>query len=216
MGWIGHAGIIDDRTARFMEIPLMASPDVQARPWIDTNEFTRTGQRLSGRCPLALLARMSDMLTDDNGYLDWSPDGERSRRADGGFDAHLALAFSGAVRMRCVRCPEPVEITIEDRRHFKLVVTESVAEREDAQTDDFDLLVTSLHFEVLDLLEDEAIMALPLAPSHGTCARARASRLSAPVGQVSASTRMIAGGRPNPFAVLAALKKPRSSGDGEN
>ena len=42
----------------------MASPDVQARPWIDTNEFTRTGQRLSGRCPLALLARMSDMLTD--------------------------------------------------------------------------------------------------------------------------------------------------------
>jgi uncharacterized protein len=200
-----------------MEIPLMASPDVQARPWIDTNEFTRTGQRLSGRCPLALLARMSDMLTDDNGYLDWSLDGERSRRADGGFDAHLALAFSGAVRMRCVRCLEPVEITIEDRRHFKLVVTESVAEREDAQTDDFDLLVTSPHFEVLDLLEDEAIMALPLAPSHGTCARPGESAErpgGAGVGIDPDETAQ--GGRPNPFAVLAALKKPRSSGDGEN
>ena len=63
-----------------MEILPMASPDVQARPWIDTNEFTRTGQRISGRCPLALLARMSDMLTDDDGYVDWSLQGERSRR----------------------------------------------------------------------------------------------------------------------------------------
>ena len=195
----------------------MASPDVQARPWIDTTEFTRTGQKLSGRCPLARLARMSDMLTDDEGELDWALEGERSRRADGGFDAHLALAFSGAVRMRCVRCLEPVEIRIEDRRHFKLVVTESVAEREDAQTDDFDLLVSSPHFEVLDLLEDEAIMALPLAPSHDSCTRPGETPERPGGAGVGIDPHEPAQDvRPNPFAVLAALKKPRSSGDGEN
>ena len=195
----------------------MARPDVQARPWSDTHEFTRTRKQVSARAPLAMRPTMYDMLTDDDGYVDWSLEGERSRRADGGFDAHLALAFSGAVRMRCVRCLEPVEITIEDRRHFKLVVTESVAEREDAQTDDFDLLVTSPHFEVLDLLEDEAIMALPLAPAHGTCARpGETAERPGGAGVGIDPDEAAQGERPNPFAVLAALKKPRPPGDGEN
>lgn len=195
----------------------MASPDVPARPWIDTTEFTRTGQRLSGRSPLARLVRMSDMLTDDDGELEWTLEGERSRRADGGFDAHLALAFAGQVRMRCVRCLEPVEIAIGDRRHFKLVVTESVAEREDAQTDDFDLLVSSPHFEVLDLLEDEAILALPLAPSHGSCARPGETALRPGGAGVGADPEQPEeGGRPHPFAMLAALKKLRPPGDGKN
>ena len=193
----------------------MAISDVQGRPWIDTTEFTRTGQRLSGRCALARLVRLSGMLTDDQGELEWSLEGERSRRSDGGFDGHLALFLRGAVRMRCVRCLEPVQVEIEDRRHFKLVVTESVAEREDPQNDEFDLLVTSAHFEVLDLLEDEAIMALPLAPGHDACERpdqadgatGRTGALAAPVEEPE---------RPNPFAVLAGLRKTLPSGDGEN
>jgi uncharacterized protein len=195
----------------------MASPEIPARPWIDTTEFTRTGERLSGRCPIARLGRMSDMLTDEEGELEWSLQGERSRRADGGADAHLALAFSGVVRMGCVRCLEPVEVTIQDRRHFKLVPTESVAEREDAQTDDFDLLVSSPHFEVLDLLEDEAIMALPLAPSHAVCARpGETAQRPGGAGVGVDPDDPEEGGRPNPFAVLAALKKPPVNGGGEN
>ncbi len=198
----------------------MVSPQEPGRPWIDTNEFTRTGQHLSGNCPIADLERLDDMLTDDDGLLDWALDGEKARRSDGATEAYLSLALSGRVRMRCVRCLEPVEVAIADRRQFKLVVTESIAEREDQKAEEFDLLVSSPRLDVLDLVEDEAIMALPLAPRHENCSPPlgthsedfSAAELSLPTEpDGSAATS-----RPHPFAVLAGLKTRRTKDDGGN
>jgi len=70
---------------------------------------------------------------------------------------------------------------------------------------------------VLDLLEDEAIMALPLAPSHAVCARpGETAQRPGGAGVGVDPDDPEEGGRPNPFAVLAALKKPPVNGGGEN
>lgn len=191
----------------------MARPTT-ARPWIDTDEFTRGAQRIQGVVPLADLSRMADLLADTDGALVWRLAGERTRRADGGSDAHLALGLQASVRMRCVRCLEPIEIRLAEERHYRLVVSEGVAEREDPQSEDVDLLVASSRFDVLELVEDEAIMALPLAPRHADCqppAGAGAGRGGrADSGDAATAEE---GEKPHPFAALAQWRKGGGQGD---
>ena len=83
----------------------------------------------------------------------------------------------------------------------ELVENESEVEAEETWEDDPeapDQLQGSTQFDVLSLVEDELILALPYVPKHEVCP-------SLPVGlesdQGSESVR------PSPFAVLAELKK---------
>jgi len=176
----------------------------RSRPVIDTDAFARGGSTLSGRWPAARLPRLLDMLLDEQPLVRWSLEGERTRRADGGADSHLALAFEAQLRVRCVRCLEAVEVEVRERRHYRTVVSESVAEREDPQSEDVDLLVASARLDVLELLEDEVIMALPLAPRHLHCA-APATGVAA--GAASMPDAPDEAQRPNPFAALAHLRR---------
>lgn len=181
----------------------------RSRPVIDTEAFARSASSLAGRWPVARLPRLRDMLVDDQPLVAWSVEGERTRRADGGADSHLALGFEARLRVRCVRCLEAVEVEVRERRHYRTVVSESVAEREDPQSEDVDLLVASARLDVLELLEDELIMALPLAPRHDHC-QPPAAGVSAgpqPVAEPADATS-----RPNPFAALAHLRRPDAGG----
>ncbi|MDO5653087.1 MAG: YceD family protein, partial [Brachymonas sp.] len=63
-------------------------------------------------------------------------------------------------------------------------------------------LVYGKQFDLLALVEDELLMALPLAPRHETCAAP-----DLPVQASDASGEENA--TPHPFAALQQLKKPR-------
>ena len=64
------------------------------------------------------------------------------------------------------------------------------------------MLVWSQRFDVLDLVEDELIMALPMVPLHDSCPSLPASMA---VPDIADSEK-----RPNPFAVLSQLREPKS------
>lgn len=191
-----------------------------ARPWIDLREFARAGGELGAAAALADLPRLASLLAGDDGGLDWRLTGEQRPRAEGGTDAFLGLRLRGRVRLACVRCLEPVEVELDESRRFKIAATETQAEREDADAEEYDVLSQVPRFDVLELVEDEAIMALPIAPRHEDCA------LPAPSG--ARAGREAAGGapreaepapeddgaRPNPFAVLESLKR-RRRGNGD-
>lgn len=176
-----------------------------ARPWIDTVEFARARSSLSGRVRVAGLPRLADMLADDRGELEWKLDGERRPRAEGGADSFLRLSLAGSAVLSCVRCLEPVECPVAADRLFKIAATETQAEREDAESEDFDVLAASPRFDVLGLVEDEAIMALPIAPRHERC--------GLPAGGGAAADEAPEPKRPNPFEVLRGLA-PRAAGTG--
>ncbi|MFN9775909.1 MAG: YceD family protein [Burkholderiales bacterium] len=185
-------------------------------PTIDTHEFTRRGDTADGEVPLAGLERLGSLLTSVDGALAWRLAGRSELGADGSRSPLLHLGLRAAVAMRCVRCLEPVAVPLEVERDYRLVATEAQAEREDADEDDVDLLVSSRRFDLASLVEDEAIMALPPAPRHDDCTAPRvedapADHRAAPAegeGQVEGQGE---GGdaapeRRNPFAALAALK----------
>lgn len=176
-----------------------------ARPWIDTLEFARSGGVLESSQQPADFPRLRDLLAGPEGRIDWTLTGERRPRPEGGADAFLRLELRGSVSLECNRCLRPVQVEFEDRRLFKITATESQAEREDAQTDDYDALVASPRFDVLEFIEDEAILALPIVPRHQDC-----SLPGAPADPGEAAPE-----RRYPFAALGALKG-RTAPDGQD
>ena len=66
-----------------------------------------------------------------------------------------------------------------------------------------DLLVNSAQFDLLELVEDELLMALPVSPKHEKCP----GDLKLSAADADFET---ASDRPNPFAKLAQLKTPKS------
>jgi uncharacterized protein len=112
----------------------------------------------------------------------------------------LHLDAQTVLAMTCQRCLGPVDVGISAQRSFRFVASEAVAEVEDEESEE-DVLVLSRDFDLLGLVEDELLMALPPVPKHEAC----------PVQVVleakDADFVEEAEAKPNPFAVLEQLKK---------
>ena len=84
---------------------------------------------------------------------------------------------------------------------FLIAEDEDSADRLD-QDDDYDVVVGSAQFDLHALIEDEVLLALPVAPRHVVC----------PDGTTEAGT---ATRKPSAFAALAVLRQPRPYADDE-
>ena len=117
-----------------------------------------------------------------------SDEGTRQRYVDDARSCHAAC------------CMGPVEMEVQCDRAFRFVATEALAEEEDENSEE-DVLVISKHFDLLSLVEDELLMALPAAPKHPTCPQPVKLRVA------DADFTEVEADKPNPFAVLGQLKK---------
>ena len=95
---------------------------------------------------------------------------------------------------------EPAQTSLEIDQWYRFVASEDIAMAEDDDAEE-DLLVMTPQFDLLGLLEDELLMALPLVPMHDECPvkpvfSAGAEDMPADIDN-----------KPNPFAALAKLKK---------
>ena len=168
---------------------------------IDTGEFARRGAKMEGARAAHAFGRMREMLATDRGELRWVLSGERRARHEGGHDDFLSLSLDGEVELPCTRCLQPVLVQIHERRLYRLFASEAQALREDAEVDDHDALVGGTGFDPMALVEDEAILALPIAPRHPDCALTPDARGLDQAGEAAAEPE-----RENPFAVLAKIR----------
>ena len=131
--------------------------------------------------------------------LKWQATGESRTAVDGSVRPAIHLQVQANVPLTCQRCMEAVHTPIDVDRHFIFVPDEATAAAMDDDSED-DVLEMSADFNLLGLIEDEVLMALPLVPRHDVC----------PTGVIqSAQTddfNDVAEEKPNPFAALAALK----------
>jgi uncharacterized protein len=167
-------------------------------PTLDTQEFSRRADRAAGTLALAELPRLTSLLLDDHGGIEWSLAGRSELSPEGARHGYLTLALHGRVRARCVRCLEAVELGLEARRDYRMVASEAQAEQQDLDVEAYDLLAHSRRFDLGELIEDEAIMALPAAPRHEHCRTPASGDAAEPPSGTAA---------PNPFAVLARLRR---------
>ena len=112
----------------------------------------------------------------------------------------VALTAEVALPQTCQRCLGPVEVPVSFAREFRFVASEEVAAVEDEDSEE-DVLVLSRDFDLLELVEDELLMALPVVPKHEVCPDAVKLQVADPDFVEEAAEK------PNPFAVLEQLKK---------
>ena len=166
-----------------------------ARPLIDSLDFARNGKHLSGELPVAELPRLLDALETPQGVLHYT--------VQGGVDKQgihfLDVSVAGQCRLRCQRCLEgfdyPVRLDTRLLLRDQAGLDELDRDADGAAEEEFDSILADKHLDVLDLLEDEILLSLPIAPKHalGTCQATDRENLQGAVK--------------NPFAVLAELKR---------
>ena len=166
---------------------------------LDVKAFAKAQMHLEGETPVVELERLAaDCVGELTGHVVWSVQGAIEPDQSGKDAVWLHLESKATVPLTCQRClhPVPVELLIE--QDFRFVADEATALAEDDESDE-DLLVLEDQFDVLALMEDELLMALPLVPMHPTC-------LSEQAPTSKEEEAILADAKPNPFAVLASLK----------
>jgi uncharacterized protein len=154
---------------------------------------------------VSALAQMERLCASVQGSVEglnvqWQVQGEtRTQRYGAKAQVWLHLQATAQVPMTCQRCLFEASIALAIDQSYRFVSTEDEALDEDEDSEE-DILVLSRDFDVLELLEDELIMALPPVPKHEACPQAPKFE--------AADADFSTGGeaRPNPFAVLQKLK----------
>ena len=165
--------------------------------------FAKSESSLDGAQPLADFERLQDFQQADvlGVQVQFQAHGEMRAAAGGGSAPWLRLSADTRLTLVCQRCLAPVEQEVAFAREFRFVGSEAQAELEDEESEE-DVLALSSEFDLLELVEDELLMALPASPKHDVCPQAVKLRVADPDFQDPED-------KPNPFAALVGLKLPK-------
>ena len=157
---------------------------------------------LDGAVPLAQLERLVQEGKGDGSavLVEYSMHAEMRPDAAGVDEPWMHLSASTRLTMVCQRCLGEVEVALAFARDFRFVATEALAEVEDEESEE-DVLVLSKAFNVLELLDDELLLAMPLVPKHTVCPRDVKLQVEDPDFAAAMPEK------PHAFAVLQKLKK---------
>ena len=163
---------------------------------IDAFDFGRHRERREGEVLIAQLPRLAKECVETLGVLNWC-------LAGGSHDSghpQLNIQVTGDVTLLCQRCLQSFAFRIASESVLVLALDEPQADMIESMLDDetLDVIVGSKTMSVIDLIEDEALLAIPQAPKHDQCP-GHAMRSSAP----EADSIDV---KPSPFAVLKNMK----------
>lgn len=175
---------------------------------LNVTAFAQDGVTLS---ETTLLQNMERLAQEAQGLqadsaVKWQAAGELRPRPGAEADVWLHLTAEAVVPLTCQRCMGVVDTPVEVDQWYRFVANEDIAMAEDDQSEE-DLLVMEPQFDLLAVLEDELLMALPLVPMHEVCPVAPKLRAGASIDGEELAGDL--GEKPNPFAVLAQLKKKK-------
>jgi uncharacterized protein len=159
---------------------------------IDAFDFCRTNSVREGVKPVAEMTRLSKECADTSGAVSWKVEGGTSKH---GFP-QLRLTVGGTVQLVCQRCLSPFGFEMASSTLLMLGKDDEQADEIEEMLDDetIDVIVGTRAMNLLDLIEDEALLALPQAQKHEVC----------PDSTLLDATKSE---KPSPFAGLKGLKQ---------
>ncbi len=158
---------------------------------IDPLALAEKRRQFKGSLPLSQLVRLQDVLLNPEGLvrfeLRFGKDGKLSA-VTGSVEAYLEL--------QCQCCLGPIAWPVDSQ--VKLALVGSIDEADLLPESYEPLLLEEETILLTDIIQEELLLAIPSIPQHGQC------KASAPkeVAKMPDTPK-----RPNPFAVLAELKK---------
>lgn len=156
----------------------------------DPLKFARGRQSLEGNLPVAGMGRLKDVLASDAGTVEYRLTGYLNENGE----PCLRCQVSGTLQMICQRCLEPMHYALEVDSALLLTTNEQSLQDDDPEAPD--RILAQQDLPVADLVEEEILLVLPMAPHH-------------PVGECKAGAGLSETGKLHPFAALARLKSDK-------
>lgn len=141
--------------------------------------------------PVAEMSRLNKDCADHSGEIAWAVDGTTSMQ---GYP-QLTLSVSGTVQLMCQRCLTPYAFEMDAGTVLMLGKDDEHADEIEELLGDesIDVIVGSRSCDIRDLIEDEALLALPQVPKHDVCPDSKL-------------LDVLKSEKPSPFAGLKDLK----------
>lgn len=156
---------------------------------INTLEFAEQSLEIHDKILGSSLPRLRDVLFSGEGEIEYWLKGRRVSRDK----LALQLKVHGGLGLQCQRCLGGLVFPVEIDRHFELIADESTLPDSDLDDDEVDYLVHDPKLDVIGLVEEEILLALPMAVRHES---------DCTLGADASGERKL-----NPFHVLEKLKK---------
>lgn len=166
-------------------------PDSIAGTVLDSLEFARSGGALERRVGLDELPRLAELLSTTEGFLSVRLEGWRDNEGK----SWLQLDIAGEPVLCCQRCLGGVKFPLGFKSRLQLIAPGEDWPDDDLADDSADAIAGERALAVLSLIEDEVLLALPIAPRHEQCEPPSADA---------------DGHGSSPFAALVALKQHRN------
>jgi uncharacterized protein len=128
---------------------------------IDALQFAREGQQLEGDIVVAAMQRLRDIVSETSGTVHY--------RVEGSIDARkpvVNVTVEARLPLTCQRCLGPVEYDL--RRTSRFILADSNQELPDIADEDpeTETLPADMLADIEDLVEQEVLLGLPIAPMH--------------------------------------------------
>ena len=114
--------------------------------------------------PVAGLLRLAEGLQSSTGNLDFQIQGD----VDGRNRPLLRLRVSGAVQLQCQRCLDDFDCAVEIDTALRLVAADALDTEYDDNPEEPDCIAANTALDLMALIEDEVLLALPAYPRHET------------------------------------------------
>ena len=129
---------------------------------IDPARFARDGALLTGSASPAQLRRLAEELFDERAAVDYRVQGLLTAKGEPALRVELAID----VALTCQRCMERLPVKLDVGR--TLVLSRELGELEPVaeEEDEVDTIPLVASLDVLDLIDQEVMLSLPIAPRH--------------------------------------------------
>jgi uncharacterized protein len=153
------------------KVPPGAPPAEPAPPpKVDSVAFARRREAVEGRVEITTLARLVSAGVEARGVLAWQVEGFVGRDQLQRQREYLRVRTRFSPWMTCSRCLAPVAVPeLQTDTRFRFAASEQQAAAEDREADEEEVIAASANLDLAALVEDEAILALPMAPVHPAC-----------------------------------------------
>lgn len=201
---------------------------------LDLFDFADSRRQAAGGVRVSQLPRMLNEVPvdapDRDSVFTWQAEGTtQPELQDDGAEApqpYLRLAVHGSAWIECQRCLTPYSQHLDVDATYRIVATEEEADEFPLDDDEVEVIVGSRQFDLVELIEEELLLSLPLVPKHDVCPAVHESLVSGVDGSLASeldeteaegspeAVRLDDGMvKPNPFAVLSSLKQGGSEGN---
>ncbi|MEQ6433909.1 YceD family protein [Comamonas sp. w2-DMI] len=174
---------------------------------LDVRAFAQAEGHLQGQAPLSAFKRLAEDAQPHGGAqpeVRWQAEGEFVPETGGAGQVWLHVTAEVDLPMVCQRCLTAASIPLLVDRSFRFVANEALAEQEDDDSEE-DVLALSREFDLLELIEDELLMEVPVVPRHDVCP------VPVKLESSDADFEQANEQKENPFAVLRSLDVGKSA-----